>query len=384
MDKIKISALGPLDILRYKKIVSERENWIDNGNDMLITSNLGLYKIIKGLHMNRIVTIIKEKQFINDECVTIVLTNKMAKKLAIFKPGQYIIVSTIIDGKFITRPYTISSTLKEVKNGEYKITVKKVENGIMSGYLVDKAKVGDELVISGPFGDFYYNSIRDQKNIIALASGRGIIPFYAMAQAVVNGELDIKLNILYSCKYEKEFLFVEELQKMALDNSNVRIRFILSDEKKSGYETGFASIDKIMEWMEEDNSFFICGSEGFLKYLNKELEVLKLPRKFIRYEDYLPLCNVKKVKEFKLTVNINGESKNCRCYNNKTLMEAIEQAGLYIPSKCHTGKCGWCNSLLVRGKVKVVNDKRREAVKKYNYIHPCSTYPLSDIELTVR
>ena len=384
MDKIKISALGSLDEIKYKKIQAEREAWIDDGTDMLINSNFGLHKIVKSLHMNRVATVVKDIKNENNKCRTITLASKTSKKLALFKPGQYIIVSAIVDGKFITRPYTITSDLKQARDGEYSIAVFKEENGIMSNYLVDDLKIGDELVISGPFGDFYYNSIRDKKNVISLASGRGITPFYAMAKAVVAGELDISLNILYSCKFEKDLVFKEELKNFADLTSKINVCFILSDEEKEGCVSGFASLDKIKTYMTEENSFFICGSEGFLKYLNKELESLKLPRKYIRYEDYLPKCNVKKVKEFKLVVNINGETKICRCFNNKTILEAIEQSGLYIPSKCHTGKCGWCSSLLIRGKVKVVNDKRREAEKKYNYIHPCSTYPLSDVEITVR
>ena len=65
-------------------------------------------------------------------------------------------------------------------------------------------------------------------------------------------------------------------------------------------------------------------------------------------------------------------------------MEAIVYGGIYIPSKCQNGSCGFCRSELVCGEVKIVNDKRTKADKKYNYIHPCTTYPLSDLEIIVR
>lgn len=65
-------------------------------------------------------------------------------------------------------------------------------------------------------------------------------------------------------------------------------------------------------------------------------------------------------------------------------MQALEDSSIYIPSKCQVGICGLCRSELVFGEVRIVNDKRSKADKRYNYIHPCSTYPLSDIELIVR
>lgn len=61
----------------------------------------------------------------------------------------------------------------------------------------------------------------------------------------------------------------------------------------------------------------------------------------------------------------------------------MEQAGIKAPSRCRSGQCGWCHSMLVSGEVFIPDeaDGRREADKKFGWIHPCCTYPLSDIEL---
>lgn len=73
--------------------------------------------------------------------------------------------------------------------------------------------------------------------------------------------------------------------------------------------------------------------------------------------------------------------KSCRA--NQTLLSAMEQAGIKAPSRCRSGQCGWCHSRLVSGEVFIPDeaDGRREADKKFGWIHPCCTYPLSDIEL---
>ena len=60
-------------------------------------------------------------------------------------------------------------------------------------------------------------------------------------------------------------------------------------------------------------------------------------------------------------------------------------AGLPAPVRCRSGICGFCHSRVVDGEyfIEKENDFRRAAVRKFNYIHPCSAYPESDIEIDV-
>ena len=63
----------------------------------------------------------------------------------------------------------------------------------------------------------------------------------------------------------------------------------------------------------------------------------------------------------------------------------IEKSGIYPPSSCRSGECGFCRSRLISGEVHIPEDmdKRRKADLKYGYIHPCCTFPLTDIEMEV-
>ena len=70
---------------------------------------------------------------------------------------------------------------------------------------------------------------------------------------------------------------------------------------------------------------------------------------------------------------------------DESLLVAVERAGIAAPSRCRSGECGWCRSRLVSGEVYIPEktDGRRAADIDYNYIHPCSTFPLSDVVLEV-
>lgn len=384
MVKVKISSLSKLDLLKYKNLALDRTDWLLDGSGNLIGKNTSLEKLTNGLAINEeevyIKNVIKETAI----CKTIVLKTKDEKKLPYFRAGQYITLTKIIDGKFITRPYTITSSLDDALKGEYRITVERVENGIMSTYLVEEAEVGEKFTISGPFGNFYYTKLRDNSNVIGLASGRGITPFFAMVNALEAHDEDFKLNLLYNCRRDEDIIFKKELLRLADELDNFNLKIILSDEEREEYLNGFITAELIKDLGISEFSIFACGYEGFLKYLNKELEQFKLPRKFIRYEEYLPKCNIKKVKKYSMTVRVGTAIKKSECYNNKTILESLEDAKIYVPSRCHTGKCGLCKTKLINGKVKVVNDKRNKVDEDENFIHPCCTYPMSDIEIRIK
>ena len=69
----------------------------------------------------------------------------------------------------------------------------------------------------------------------------------------------------------------------------------------------------------------------------------------------------------------------------QALLTSIERAGIVAPSRCRSGECSWCRSKLVSGKVFVPEktDGRRRADIEFGYIHPCASFPMSDIVLDV-
>ena len=62
-----------------------------------------------------------------------------------------------------------------------------------------------------------------------------------------------------------------------------------------------------------------------------------------------------------------------------------EAAGIAAPAHCRSGECGWCHSKLVSGEIYAPKsvDGRREADLLYGYIHPCCSFPLSDLTIEV-
>ena len=88
---------------------------------------------------------------------------------------------------------------------------------------------------------------------------------------------------------------------------------------------------------------------------------------------------------FSLKLLALGEEQTIPLRADEPVLTAIERAGIAAPSRCRSGECGWCHSLLKAGKVYIPKDAdgRRLGDIKFNWIHPCVSYPLSDVELCV-
>lgn len=381
MIKFKLNTL--LNDNTIKGISKKREEYLNSGEDTLINTNSYVERLRDKLYKEEIIVEVKNIEDYKTYKV-ITLSSLNEEELPIFKAGNKISLTIEVDNKYYSKAYTIVSSPNRCFNGIYKIVVRNSED-VIDKYLYSSVSMGERIIISSPFGEFYYNKLRDKKNVIAIVSGNGILPIMSMIYSLIDNIDDYKLTVFYTEKYFEDILFYEELIKINKMFKNININIVLSSEDKDGCIKGFVTKKMIKEIIKNNNySFFLSGTEGMLKYLNKELESLKLPKKLIRYEDYLPVCNIKKVNTYKLTLLINNEKYEVPCYNNKTIIQSIYESGIYIPSKCNVGSCGFCKSELLSGEVKIVNDKRDILDIKYNYIHPCSTYPLSDIKIIVR
>ncbi len=326
-------------------------------------------------------------------------TEKGTTEMAYFRASQYVSVSLNIDGALVNKPYTIRSNPKDAlgaDNTSYTLTIKLTNPSYASKHILTTWKEGDEVDISGPLGDFYYQNLRDAKHVIAIAGGSGITPFYSMAAAIADGIEDFDMTILYGSRTADGILLKDEIEAVAArSNGRVKVVHILSHEEKAGYEHGFITAELIKKYAPDgDYSVFMCGPKAMYTFEEGEMVKLGLPKRRYRMEmsgDYLGAANnadfptEAKGKEFKLTVDIRGEKQTVPCFGEESLLWAMERAGIKAPSHCRSGECGWCHSKLVSGDVYIPEDAdgRRLADAKFGWIHPCVSFPKSDVELCV-
>lgn len=311
-----------------------------------------------------------------------------------FLAGQYLNIHFTINGMPVNRAYSISSSPKNAREGYYELTLKYVQDGLVSRYVLDNWKEGDEVELSGPAGTFYYSPLRDAKTVVCLAGGSGITPFLSLANAIADGDEDFRMILLYGSRTEDAILYKAEFDRLAKDD-RIQVVHVLSDEEKPGFEHGFISADLIREYAPAGKpySVFVCGPQGMYRFVDQEIEKLGLARKYVRHElfgevhdartqDGYPGTDLTTVK---ITVSIRDTTRTVTGSVYDTILQTLEKNGITVPTSCRSGECGFCHSVLKSGQVYVPKaiDGRRLADLKFGGIHPCATFPLSDLEIIV-
>lgn len=395
-DKKALKGLTPFPFLGE---VKTRTQAIEAAEDTIPTSTFNPNKIGKSLHPHiQFVKIAKIEELPNAKAYTFVPdTEKGTEKLAYFRAGQYVSVVLNMGESLVTKPYTLAGNPKWAlgEDSKYRIMVKNSGNGFASKYILENWKEGDSVVISGPLGNYYYQELRDAKKVVAASGGSGITPFISMAYAVAEGIDDYELTILCGNKTWNEIAFREELDEIAANsNGKVKIVHVLSEEKKTGTQKGFITSGLVMKYGgQEDYSLFICGNMAFYNYMHGVVDEIGLPVKRARFEvagEYgdpaqSPQYHGDTKAEYKVKVHARDKEYDITCKGDQTLVEALQAAGIGVTTDCRSGVCGWCHSRLICGNVFIPDeqDGRRAADKKFGWIHPCVTYPLSDIEMEV-
>lgn len=135
--------------------------------------------------------------------------------LAWFSAGQYLSIQLTIGDMKLSRPYSLSSSPREALAVHYMLTIKRVEGGLASQYILDNWQVGAKVTASEPLGVFTYEPLRDAKTIIGVAGGSGITPFRSLAKAIADGDEDASLILLYGSRTLTDAIFQEEFKALA-------------------------------------------------------------------------------------------------------------------------------------------------------------------------
>jgi glycine betaine catabolism B len=325
-------------------------------------------------------------------------TFKRGEQLPYFQAGQYLSLKAKIDDKVVSRPYSISSAPHRAEHF-YELTVACKEGGFVSEQIWNSWKPGLEINATGPHGNFYYNTLRDQPDVIALAGGCGITPFRSIINEMVKTGEPRKMILLYGSRSEKEIVFKEELEELSRQNpEQLQLVHVLSEPSAQWQGCkGFISSDLLKTVTKNEPlrySYFLCGPPEMYTFCFKGLDELGIPQRLIRYEpaataDYLLTGSDHPQSEGCVSYTINYRRKATtgviKALATETILTAFERTGLNPDAQCRSGECGFCRSLLISGSVysRKDGDGRRAADLEYGYIHPCSAYPLSDLQLII-
>ena len=317
--------------------------------------------------------------------------------LPVFQAGQYVNFRLQIGESNLSRPYTISSAPCDAlgENGFIEVTIRRNRPYLVPDWFFENVKPGTRLQGNLPFGTFYYEPMRDSKNLVAMAGGSGITPFHSMAREIAFGKMkDVHLTILYGSVHHSDIILGEELAEIEKACPNVEVVNILSGDDEWQGEKGFLTKELIQKYSGEDPTYLFCGPlamftmvDGFMKEMGITCrrfrhDVLNQPADSTKIPGW-PAGN--ETKTFKITVLRGIDETVIPASGNESVAVALERAGIPVDTHCRCGECGYCRSKLLDGTIFVpeFGDGRRMMDKEFGWFHACCTYPTSDLKIKV-
>ncbi len=370
-----------VDVQKGLNIANVRREAIDNSPSTPLPKTYKVNELAKALHPGYIsAELIKVENCTYNSKVLTFKSLSENKRFPYFKAGEFITVSSKIGESIVTRPYSIFSSPLEALDGIIRICVQ--DAGFFSHYLCNEIMVGTKVIIGEASGDFYYDNLRDNKNIVGIAGGSGVTPFVSMILSILEGSDDFNLTLFYGVRKRENIMY--DFSK--INDNRIKVITVLSDELVDGYEHGFITSELLKKYLPSSYSVFMCGPDKMYEFVSGEFNKLGIDNNRIRTEHNCigDLSNIDVIK-YTIKVHLRDKTYDIPAFSNETILTAMEKAGLYVPSKCRSGFCGLCHSRLISGDyyTSKEHDHRRLADYKFGYIHPCSTYPRSDMEIDV-
>ncbi|WP_438823498.1 flavin reductase family protein [Alteromonas sp. P256] len=350
---------------------------------------------------------VKSVSALSDTSVQLILLPQ--KRWPQHTAGQHIALTVEVNGKLVTRVFTIASGQKsQLDKGTIRLVIRVKEDGALTPYLsalssksatqaVSKASSKLSVNISAPMGHFIMpnavitNAARlnkpentslkgampeQIKPVVMIAGGSGITPFIAMLEDLNSASSDNlqsrPVHLLYFAK-ENEHLLTEELAEHK--RLNTYFTYELLCRQKDGGVEQFLAHHTEAQWM-------VCGPQSLYdEVANTHANLPPSDDVSLDSEHFaaFPVATAQTSSE-KAIFSLNHNGSSLLVDNQQTLLTQLQQANRPVTYGCGMGICHQCQCVKKRG---VVRDTRTGALSDNaeQLIQLCVSQAVTDLEL---
>ncbi|WP_033791850.1 NO-inducible flavohemoprotein [Pantoea septica] len=211
--------------------------------------------------------------------------------VAAFKPGQYLTVH-LHPAEFEfqqNRQYSLT----HASNGKsYRIAVKRDAQGTVSGWLHEKAQVGDVLDLTAPHGDVFMEVDRETP-VALISAGVGVTPMLAMLHALAEQQHAAPVTWLHAAENGVQHAFAEEVAETGarLRDFEKRVWYRVPEAADAGRFDAEGVMDLAAEsarLQDGRTQFWLCGPVGFMQFIAGQLRDMGVEASRIHYEVFGP------------------------------------------------------------------------------------------------
>jgi ferredoxin-NADP reductase len=203
-----------------------------------------------------------------------------------FTPGQFVSVLEKVDGKEITRAYSIASPRG---GNQFALCLNRVPEGLLSSFLFT-LHPGEEVEMHEPLG--YFTLRHPGRHAVFVATGTGIAPFRSMLLDHLP-RTQPNITLLFGTRHEHGLLYREDMERLAREFKTFRFLPTLSqpgESWKGRIGRVQAHLDEALALRTPDEivnvDVYVCGLKEMVDDVRQELKRRGFDRKQIIYEKY--------------------------------------------------------------------------------------------------
>jgi ferredoxin-NADP reductase len=241
---------------------------------------------------------------------------------ASWSPGSHLDVSVMIDGRAEVRSYSL---VGEPDGKAYRIAVKCDPQGRGGSQAMHRLVPGARISLSSPKNHFELEF--DRPDYLLVAGGIGITPMLGMAQALK--KRGARFRFVYCARSRDELALLPELSGVC----GAALSVLVSDESQ---RLDFA---REIAQLAADGQLYLCGPMRMLDAARREWEKAGRKAQNLRYETF---GSSGRYATQAFTVRTWPEGVDVLVPENKSMLDALTEAGIDVMYDCKRGECGLC------------------------------------------
>lgn len=218
---------------------------------------------------------------LSDSTFALELQGDALKQLS-YLPGQYANLDVPGEGGH-HRSYSFST---QAGSDRVSFLIRNVPGGLMSGYLKERAKPGEQLTLNGPFGSFYLREV--ERPVLMLAGGTGLAPFLAMLDKLAHGGgARHPIHLIYGVNTDRDIVEQDTLAAFAKKLPNFSYAVVVVDANSEQPKKGYVTHHITPQHLNEGNvDIYLCGPPPMVEAVAQYLRDVKVESKSFHFEKF--------------------------------------------------------------------------------------------------
>lgn len=292
------------------------------------------------------------------------------------RAGQFLRVGVDIEGVRHWRCYSISSA-PERADGLITITVKAVEGGRVSNFLVRELQSGAVLELAAAEGEFVQPQGGNDK-LLMITGGSGLTPVMSQLRSAAARGAMPECTVIHYAPTPEDCLFRDELLSLAAQHPQLKLHLVYTRGAQQGAHFNAAQLDQLCpDW--QRRRVYSCGPAALLATVEAHWAGAGLDERLI-VERFRPALAPVNAGAAGGALNFVASARQADSDGRTSILETAEQAGLAPAHGCRMGICHGCTARLICGQVR---DLRSGQVfgETDDLIQICVCAPAGDVQI---